>query len=179
MRLSDLVPRRSRSQGLSDSELASAQTEAGVVFPPDLCELLSATLPSGPKFPDWRNRPRDAMDEWRADLVDGIHFDVLNNNFWPSSWPARPDSPAESREVVEQRLAEAPALIPIYGHRAIPNEPFEAGNPVFSVWQTDIIIYGNDLGDYLRNEFHGGRGCDELPERTIRSWTAMLDPDEL
>jgi hypothetical protein len=49
----------------------------------------------------------------------------------------------------------------------------------FSVWQTDIIIYGNDLGDYLRNELHGGRGCDELPERTIRFWTAMLDPDEL
>jgi hypothetical protein len=179
VRLSDLVPKESRGQGLSDSELATAQAEAGVAFPPDLCELLTATLPCGPEFPDWRSRPRDAMDEWRARLVGQIHFDVLENDFWPSMWPARPESPAESREIVTQRLAEAPALIPIYGHRAIPNEPLEAGNPVFSVWQTDIIIYGNDLADYLRHEFHGGEPVAELPERTIRFWTAMLEPDEL
>jgi len=179
VRLSDLVPKESRGPGLSDSELATAQGEAGAAFPPDLCELLTATLPSGPGFPDWRNRPRDAMDEWRAQLVDGIHFDVLDNVFWPRAWPARPDSPAESRQIVAERLAEAPALIPIYSHRGIPNEPLEAGNPVFSVWQTDIIIYGNDLADYLRQEFHRYGGSAELPERTIRFWTAMLDPDEL
>jgi len=179
MRLSELVPKESRGQGLSQSELANAQAEAGVAFPPDLCVLLTATLPSGRQFPDWRNRPRDAMNEWRAYLVDGIHFDVLHNDFWPSTWPARPDAPAESREIVELRLAEAPALIPIYSHRGIPNEPLEAGNPVFSVSQTDIIIYGNDLADYLHHEFHGRDGSVELPERTIRFWTAMLDPDDL
>lgn len=179
VRLSDLVPKESRGQALSDSELANAQAEAGVAFPPDLCELLTATLPSGRRFPDWRSRPRDAMGEWRAYLVDGIHFDVLHNDFWPSTWPACPDAPAESREIVEQRLAEAPALIPIYGHRGIPNEPLEAGNPVFSVSQTDIIIYGNDLADYLKHEFQGEDGSVELPERTIRFWTGMLDPDDL
>jgi hypothetical protein len=179
MRLSDLVPKESRGQALSESELANAQAEAGVAFPPDLCELLTTTLPSGRKFPDWRSRPRDAMDEWRTRLVDGIHFDVVHNDFWPSTWPARPDTPAESREVVEQRVAEAPALIPIYAHRAIPNEPLEARNLVFSVWQTDIVIYGNDLADYLQHEFHGGDGSGKLPERTIRFWTAMLDPDDL
>jgi hypothetical protein len=175
MRLADLVPEESRGQGLSDSELVSAQAEAGVAFPPDLCELLSDTLPSGRGFPDWRTRPRDAMDEWRAYLVDGIHFDVLHNDFWPNRWPARPDAPAESREIVEQRLAEAPALIPICSHRGIPNEPLVSGNPVFSVSQTDIIIYGNDLADYLQHEFHGWDGSGDLPERTIRFWTAMLD----
>jgi hypothetical protein len=180
MRLGDLVPKESRGQGLSDSELATAQGEAGAAFPPDLCELLTDTLPSGPKFPDWRSRPRDAMDEWRAYLVDGFHFDVLHNDFWPSAWPARPDSPAESREIVVQRLAEAPALIPIYGHRGIPNEPLEAGNPVFSVWQTDIILYGNDLANYLRHEFHRDPESDELlDDRTIRFWDAMLDWDEM
>ena len=50
---------------------------------------------------------------------------------------------------------------------------------MFSVWQTDIIIYGNDLADYLRQEFHRDGGSAELPKRTIRFWTAMLDPDEL
>jgi hypothetical protein len=137
--------------------------------------MLTATLPTGPDFPDWRNRPREVMEEWRTTLIDGFVFDVVNNDFWPRTWGSRPDDPAELREIVTERLAEAPALIPIYAHRAIPNEPLEAGNPVFSVWQTDIIIYGDDLADYLRHEFHGASPRAELPERTIRFWTAMLD----
>lgn len=179
MRLSDLVPKENRGHGLSDVELAKAQAEAGVAFPSDLCELLTDTLPTGRGFPDWRSRPREAMNGWRAYLVGGIHFDVLHNDFWPSTWPARPDSPVELLQIIEQRLAEAPALIPIYGHRGIPNEPLEAGNPVFSVSQTDIIIYGDDLADYLQHEFHGRDSSDELPERRIRFWTSMLDPDQL
>ena len=60
-------------------------------------------------------------------------------------------------------------------------KPLEAGNPIFSVSQTDVIIYGDDLTDYLRHEFHefGRDGSGALPERTIRFWTAMLDPDDL
>jgi hypothetical protein len=184
MELSDLIPKENRALGLSDSELARAQEAAGAAFPPDLCELLAATLPSGPRssgstFPDWRNRPREAMEEWRAQLVDGLHFDVLNNGFWPSTWGVRPDGHGDSLEIVTQRLNEAPALIPLYSHRAIPNEPLESGNPVFSVMQTDIVIYGNDLADYLRHEFHDAESVQELPMRSIRFWTAMLEADEL
>jgi hypothetical protein len=182
--LSDLIPKENRGPGLSESELATAQEAARAEFPPDLCEMLATTLPTGSwssssAFPDWRNRPREVMDEWRARLVHGLHFDVLNSDFWPSSWGARPDDPVDSLEIVTQRLNDAPALIPIYGHRAIPNEPLDAGNPVFSVWQTDIIVYGSDLTEYLRCEFHGGAFNTVLPKRTIRFWTAMLDADEL
>lgn len=35
----------------------------------------------------------------------------------------------------------------------MPDRPHESGNPVFSVYQTDIIYYGFDLDDYLRHEF--------------------------
>jgi hypothetical protein len=56
-------------------------------------------------------------------------------------------------------------------HRMMPDEPREAGNPVFSVHQTDIIYYGFDLLDYLRNEFKL-RDRDPWPEkvRPIRFW---------
>ena len=40
----------------------------------------------------------------------------------------------------------------------MPAEPATSGNPVFSVHQTDIIVYGVDLEDYLRKEF-------DLPRR--------------
>jgi hypothetical protein len=53
----------------------------------------------------------------------------------------------------EEKLREYPRLMPIYGHRYIPCLPHEAGNPIFSVYQTDIIFYGFGLANYFQNEF--------------------------
>ena len=55
--------------------------------------------------------------------------------------------------VATAHLEQAPKLIPLCGHRYIPAEPCEAGNPVFSIYQTDIICYGADLWQYLSNEY--------------------------
>jgi hypothetical protein len=177
--LADLIPREYRGPGLSAQELAVAQEASGVAFPPDLCALLTETLPTGSGFPDWRHNPQGAMQEWRDWLVDTIHFDVVNNGFWLPEWQSRPDDRDRSRTVLANYLTEAPMLIPIYGHRAIPNEPLETGNPVFSVMQTDIIVYGRDLADYLVAEFdpskHEPIGLVSTI-RPIRFWTRMLDP---
>jgi hypothetical protein len=168
--LADLIPKKFRSPGLSEAELAVAQEEAEAAFPPDLCELLTATLPSGPGFPDWRHQPRQEMSEWREWLIRHFHFDVVNSEFWLPEWGEQPDDPDESRIVVAQQLADAPTLIPIYVHRAIPNEPLEQGNPVFSVMQAvDMIVYGVDLADYLRHEF----SYESFGHR-IRFWTQYL-----
>ncbi len=77
--------------------------------------------------------------------------------------------------MIAEKVRDAPALIPIYEHRGIPNEPADAGNPVFSIVQTDIIVYGNDLADYLQREF--GRRSTALlqPARSIRFWSDLLD----
>jgi hypothetical protein len=173
------IPREFRGRGLTAAELDNAQEQAETPFPPDLCDLLTQTLPFGSGFPDWRFRPREEMKEWRDWLVKTIHFDVIHNDFWLREWEARPNDPRESREIVAYHLAAAPAMIPIFIHRAIPNEPLEAGNPVFSIHQTDIIVYGRNLGDYLRREFHlFHRRIGDLSElRPIRFWTRMLDVD--
>jgi hypothetical protein len=63
--LADLIPPQNRGSGLSESELSRAQAEAEVAFPPDLCELLTATLPTGRGFPDWRMNPGSEMARWR------------------------------------------------------------------------------------------------------------------
>jgi hypothetical protein len=177
--LADLIPAGNRAPGLSAGELAAAQEAAGVLFPPDLCELLSSALPVGSQFPDWRTQPRESLEGFRELIVDGIHFDVLHNSYWRSSWGERPSAPAEVRDVVAAIVDDAPPLIPIYAHRGIPNEPLEHGNPVFSIMQTDIIVYGRDLADYLRHEFHRAeRREPEAPPRTIRFWTSMLDDED-
>jgi hypothetical protein len=173
----ELLPSRFRGRGLSTAELDVAQEQAGASFPPDLCELLYETLPVGPKFPDWRDA-QATMQSWRERLVATVHFDVLHNGFWLPEWESRPEHPEESREAVASHLAAAPAMIPIYAHRAIPNEPLAAGNPVFSIYQTDVVVYGRDLADYLVAEFdrnHHEALNERSDVRSIRFWTRMLD----
>ena len=178
MALADYIPAENRSPGLTASELERAQEAAGAAFPPDLAEFLMDCLPVGstfaagpPLFPDWRNNAAAAMSDWRDDVLYGFIFDVEENGDWPETWGAKPDDPRDARSRVAEILDDAPRLIPIYAHRGIPNEPLEAGNPVFSVHQTDIVIYGHELEQYLRNEFFDER-VREGPLREIRFWTA-------
>lgn len=60
---------------------------------------------------------------------------------------------ADALAVAKRALVSVPRLIPICSHRYMPDRPSESGNPVFSVYQTDIIYYGKDLMDYFCNEF--------------------------
>ncbi|HEY4157567.1 MAG TPA: hypothetical protein VGM29_05695 [Polyangiaceae bacterium] len=52
-----------------------------------------------------------------------------------------------------------------------------AGNPVFSVHQTDIIYYGSNLLAYLRCELDGLAHADALhvPPRAIRFWSSLVE----
>lgn len=43
--------------------------------------------------------------------------------------------------------------IVVIEHRYLLASPCEAGNPVLSIYQSDIIIYGVDLHDYFLTEF--------------------------
>jgi len=174
--LADLVPRQYRTPGLSAAELAATEKRAGARFPPDLCELLRATVPTGPQFPDWRGDPREAIDCFRKRVIEGIQFDAIHSGVWLQSWGERP-AEKDVVGVVAQLVRDAPVLIPVYGHRAIPNEPLEAGNPVFSLVQTDVIVYGSNLREYLVNEFHprppGGAVLRSVDVREIRFWAAL------
>ena len=75
------------------------------------------------------------------------------NDFWPQEWGPKPSSLVEAFRIAKQKVGDAPKLIPIYGHRYLPDRPNTEGNPVFSVYQTDIIYYGSDFLNYLENEF--------------------------
>jgi hypothetical protein len=170
----DLIPPRFRGPGLTPSELARVQGEAEVSLPEDLAELLTACLPTGPGFPDWRGEPAVAMTRWREQVLEGVLFDVDANAVWLDQWGERPADGGDARDVATELVRSAPDLIPIYGHRGIPDEPLEPGNPVFSVVQTDVIVYGVDLEDYLRNEFHRQHLRPvTAAERDIRFWTVL------
>lgn len=63
--------------------------------------------------------------------------------------------------------------MPIYGHRYLPTVPSMGGNPVLSVYQTDIIYYGNDLLDWFSYEFQ--RSSVEREPRRVRFWSWFVD----
>lgn len=139
--------------GLTAPELEAVELEYGFRFPPDLRALLEHAVPVGERFPSWRSRESQLIREQLAWPADGICFDVEHNGFWLPTWGPKPSSIEKAQTRAREAVRAAPALIPIFGHRYLPASPCEAGNPVFSIYQTDIICYGFDLPSYLFAEF--------------------------
>lgn len=86
------------------------------------------------------------------------------------------DNKGISFEICKNEMTKVPKLIPIYSHRYIPSEPQEAGNPVFSVHQTDIIYYGENLLSYLQVEFNAKKYSDIKSDsiRHINIWSELV-----
>ena len=141
------------SDGLTDVEVERAEAAYSFRFPPDLRTFLQIALPAGDKFPNWRERDDPQVREIMRWPLHGLLFDVEHSSFWLPEWGEKPKLLSEAKNIARNAYSHAPRLIPIYSHRFIPEQPAEAGNPVFSIYQTDIIWYGFDLDDYLRHEF--------------------------
>ena len=156
--------------GLTDEEVVRAEGTFGFRFPPDLRAFLQSALPRGPDFPNWRSGNEAQLREWLDQPREGILFDI-EHGFWLPEWGERPAALADALEAGSNLVRSAPKLIPIYSHRMIPDEPHLPGNPVFSVHQSDIIVYGRDLNHYLHNEFLPQQtGAHEREIRHIRFW---------
>jgi hypothetical protein len=126
----------------------------------------------GPSFYDWRG-DKAFLDDALGWPLEGLLFDVENNSLWPDSWGKKPQE-TEIEDTLSGLVSTAPKLLPIIGHRYLLGDPVKDGNPVLSVWQSDIIVYGSDLRHYLMLEFSGFLGIahDDLPELCTAAVTA-------
>ncbi len=165
--------------GLSPGEISGIEQVYGFHFPPDLSAFLMHALPVSKGWVDWR---RAATNEIRDRLnwpFESMCFDIEHNAFWLDAWGPKPANNQSAFEVARNAVAGAPRLIPICSHRYLPDRPCEPGNPVFSVYQTDIIYYGANLFDYLCNEFHYHFGRPEYAVtgeiRRIEFWSDLVD----
>jgi hypothetical protein len=181
-------------RGLTSQELDDLERKFDFRFPPDLRLFLSLGLPvdrrkSKPqgRLSGWVNWRRASEAEIRERLnhpYEGICFDV-ENGIWLEAWGEKPPILEDRLGKIKQLMNEAPRLIPIYGHRYIPDRPHEEGNPIFSVWQTDIIHCGSDLESYLENEFPYRFGISlethtqtpflKRPAKAIEFWADIVD----
>jgi len=163
------------ASGYTQSELDAAQERFGLRFPPDLVALLLDRRPIHGW--DWRSDYEGIRWALRHPL-DGLLFDVEHNSLWWPEWGERPAAAAARAEVVAAVVDAAPRLIPLIAHRYIPEEPHAAGNPVFSVMQSDVVYYGRDLLDYFRREFSSHiqwEGGIQGRPRHIQFWSDLVD----
>lgn len=140
--------------GLTESEFAVAEAEFGFAFPPDLKAVLSAGLPVGAGFPDWRSTG-SARLQLRASIdlpIASISFHIARNSLWSKSWGPRPSVPERALKIARNALKRAPLLIPIFNHCYIPCNPSLAGNPIFYVDENRIFCCGFDLSDFFDRE---------------------------
>ena len=167
--------------GYTQDQLDDAQAKWDLKFPPDLVSLYLEHRPNLPEpgTIDWVTTDDKFIRERLDWPLEGIWFDVQNNAIWWAEWGEKPTKPDQQYEVLKAVFAKAPDLVPIYSHRYIPNEPHEAGNPVFSVYQTDVIYYGADIMDYLEREV-GGWGAKPWPDeiKHIPFWTLVVERNE-
>lgn len=179
------VPDTRVVRGLDRAEFATLEDRYGWVFPPDLRDLLSAGLPIGPGWPHWRAAAAAPSRGSRVAEVEqierrlawplvGMQFDIQHNVFWDPEWGPRPAELDSAMAIAAVKVREAPPLIPIFSHRYLPAEPCEPGNPVFSVHQVDIIIYGVDLASYIRHEFERAPITDYERAKEIRCWSRWM-----
>jgi hypothetical protein len=158
-------------KGYTQAELDDAQQRFGLVFPPDLVALLRDRRPvEGHVWSD-----ETAIRRALAWPFEGLLFDVEQNHLWWPEWGTRPASPNARAEILRSVVSAAPKLIPLIAHRYLPEKPNEQGNPVFSVYQSDVIYYGANLVDYFEREFLGfnHRPWTE-PTKHIPFWSDLV-----
>lgn len=170
--------------GLAEEQLAAIERAWALRFPPDYRLFLQRlhavdrpmrctrwyrspaggpsqlTLVDGPAFYNWLTDEaflRSALE----DVVSGLQFDVEQNGLWLPQWGERQATEEARAQRVRELVAAAPHLIPVYDHRYLLAEPCQAGNPVFSIVQSDIIVYGADLRTYLFSECADLLGIDK------------------
>lgn len=173
--------------GLTAAEFARVERGYGFEFADDHRAFLAAGLPlnrppeegqTWPRpWPDWRDGNPDDLREQLGWPVEGALFDVEHNALWHPSWGQRPDEISQALSTARQHLTRAPAMIPVYAHRYLPAGRGTCGHPVLSIYQTDIIIYGTDLADYISHEFTGpGRPIspDWTPPPMVPFWNEFL-----
>jgi hypothetical protein len=160
--------------GYSQAELEDIQDRWELSSPPDLIGLMRKDRPLRPGGFDSLNTSATDIKRMLDWPYEGFLFDVRENSLWWPEWGPRPKSQADEAKQLAEVFAKAPKLIPLDGHRYLPETPLERGSPVFSVYQSDVIHYGADLADWLIRETSGWDIEAMRPPKEIPFWSEAV-----
>lgn len=159
--------------GIDATRIREIEQRFGFVFSPDHRRLLERAQPADDGWLHWSKDGEESIRDRLAWPLDGVLFDVEHADFWPQGWGARPSTEAERRSIATERVGLWPTLVPLFVHRYMPAAPAGPGAPVFSVHQTDVVLYGDDLLDYLHRELSpGGQDAPRREPTVGAEWCA-------
>ncbi|WP_344857070.1 hypothetical protein [Amycolatopsis ultiminotia] len=163
--------------GLSPAELDDVEEQFGFAFSADHRVFLTAGVPVGQRWPDWRHGNPDQLRKRLDWPVDGVLYDVEHNDLWLPEWGTRPRVLSNALACAKRQLAQVPQMVPVCGHRYLPGIRGATGLPVLSIYQTDIVYYGWNLRSYLRHEFAGQPLEPQPPEgpRRVEFWSRFIE----
>ncbi|ENB7694341.1 SMI1/KNR4 family protein [Escherichia coli] len=144
--------------GLSEAEITAIEQTFNFRFPLDCKAFLHNALPATEGFIHWRQTlhsgkmEREVKQRLKIPL-DGILYDVMKNNFWLDIWGEKPLNLDSRKDHFDKISNQCPVLIPLYKHRYMSTS-YTGGNPVYSVYNSDIICAGNDLASWMKTEFN-------------------------
>lgn len=156
------------NNGFTDSEIISFEEKWQFTFPEQyriflsqlgapmsyspMCRWIEEKNDMGlvdlPTFFDWK-KDEKYIKNAIENVIEGLIFDIENNNLWRASWGEKPDSLDKQIAIFKDVFAKAPKLIPIQGNRYLLTVEIDGTYPILSVHQSDIIIYGYDFRKYL------------------------------
>ncbi|HWJ85672.1 MAG TPA: hypothetical protein VNR62_09590 [Cellulomonas sp.] len=154
-------------RGLSGAERARVERRFGFRFAPAHRAFLAIGMPRGPLWPNWRSGSTSDLRTLVRAPVDGVVADVLEHDFWPSAWGARPASDAGREAVARAQLINVPTLVPFFGRRYVPAAEQASGSSVLAVHRTEVVVLGNDLASYVDRELSVGYLLHHAPPATV------------
>ena len=171
-------------EGLTEEEFEKIENFYNIKFPKVLKILYESFLPP---FYNWRDFSEKNVETIKYYLnwpINGMKFDIAFNGFWLECFGERTDDMEQNQIKAEEYMRnskeeEVPRLIPIYSHRYVPSFPDSIDVPVFSVYQTDIIYYGNNIENYFEHEFNKNYKDDnkdgDIGTKEIPFWSHIVD----
>ena len=158
--------------GYSEQELEDIQQRWKLRFAPDLVDIYRKRRSVIDGGFDWTKTSHDEIQRMMDWPLEGI-LDDVREGFWLNAWGEKPASAETAEETVRAAIAAAPKLIPVYGHRYLPETPKGRGNPVFSVHQSDVVVYGPNLDLYVAREVNNTERA--IAARRIPFWTQLAE----
>lgn len=139
-------------EGLSETNIKEIEQIFLINFPPDYRTILKHFVPIWWSFVNWKNIDVEYISSMLNWPINWILFDVEYNNYWYNWWWIKPIDIAERKSICKKYLQNVVKLIPLYSHRYIPSVNKE-NLPIISIYQTDIIIYSNNIYEWFEIEF--------------------------
>lgn len=161
--------------GLTTEEVEHVEEHLGFRFAPVHRAFLSIGMPRGPQWPNWRTGSLRSLRRRVQAPVDGVVADVLEHDFWPASWGARPTADDEREAVARAELRAVPALVPLFAWCYLPAGDRRSEAPVLTVDRTTVSVVGHDLAHYVGRVFSVHDPVLAGPPPRVAFWSDLAE----